>query len=377
MPPPAKVVHLVEDLKVGGSEKVIAGIVTGLNHRKFDVEIWCLANGGPVADWLRQMGIAVQIFNWRTYHNPLNIVRLSYHLRKSRVDIVHTHGYFGSTFGRIAALAAGVTCILTHVHTSYSDFSRRHLLIEKGLSYVTQKIICVSKTVRDFVESREGVRPEKTCLIYNVPIWLFENGSDRPPSRPSLGFSDQDCVIVSVGSLVENKGHRVLIEALRMLIPTHPLLKLLILGDGPLRSELEQLAQRHQLSSAVVFAGVVKNPRPFLALSDIFVLPTIYREGLPLAVLEAMDQRLPVVASSIGGIPEAVEHNRSGLLVAPKDCHALSAAIARLAMDSSERNAMGVEGQQIVSQKFRHDRMIAQIESLYETLLDRRGGVSA
>jgi glycosyltransferase involved in cell wall biosynthesis len=377
MPHRAKVVHLVEDLKVGGLEKVIAGIVTGLNHRKFDVEIWCLANGGQVADWLRQMGMAVQIFNWRTYHNPLNIARLSYRLRKSKVDIVHTHGYFGSTFGRIAALAAGVRRILTHVHTSYSDFSRRNLLVEKGLSYATPKIICVSKTVRDFVERREGVRPEKTCLIYNVPVWLFENGSDRPPSRPRLGFSGQDCVIVSVGSLVENKGHRVLIEALRMLIPTHPHLKLLILGDGPLRPDLEQLVQRHQLASAVVFAGVVKSPRLFLALSDIFVLPTLHREGLPLAVLEAMDQGLPVVASRIGGIPEAVAHNRSGLLVPPKDCPALGAAIARLATDSAERNAMGVEGQKIVSQKFRHDRMIAQIEALYETLLDGRGGVSA
>ena len=117
-----QVVHLVEDLKVGGLEKVIAGIVTGLDHRKFDVEIWCLANGGQVADWLRHMGVTVQIFNWRTYHNPLNIARLSYHLRKSRVDIVHTHGYFGSTFGRIAALVAGVTRILTHVHTSYFRF---------------------------------------------------------------------------------------------------------------------------------------------------------------------------------------------------------------------------------------------------------------
>ena len=373
----AKVVHIVEDLKVGGLEKIIAGIATGVDPRKFEVEIWCLANGGQVADWLQQMGVTVHIFNWRTYHNPLNILRLSRHLRKSRVDIVHTHAYFGSTFGRIAALAAGITRLLAHVHTSHCDFSRRHLLIEKGLSYATQKIICVSDAVRDYVENCEGISPEKTCVVYNVPLWLFENGSARPPSRHLLGFSEQDCVIVSVGSLVENKGHRVVIEALRRLRPAHPQLKLLILGDGPLRSELERRVQCYQLASAVVFAGVVSDPRPFLALSDIFVLPTIQREGLSLSILEAMDQGLPVVASRIGGIPEAVEHNRSGLLVPPKDSLALSAAIARLASDGSERRAMGAEGRRLVARRFRRDRMIAQIESLYDALLDGYDAVPA
>jgi glycosyltransferase involved in cell wall biosynthesis len=372
-----KVIHIVEDLKVGGLEKIIAAIATGVDSQKYESEIWCLASGGQVAEWVRLKGGIVRIFSWATYHNPLNIVRLAFQLRKHRVDIVHTHGYFGSTFGRLAAVAAGIRRIISHVHTNYIDFSKRHFMIERGLSYVSSKIICVSQAVKDFVESCEGISPKKTCLIYNVPIWVFENGSDRLPSRNSLGFSDQDCVIASVGSLVENKGHRVLIEALRMMILAHPQLKLLVLGDGPLRPELEQLVQRHQLVSAVVFAGVVKNPRPFLALSDIFVLPTIHREGLSLAVLEAMDQRLPVVASRIGGIPEAVEHNRSGLLVPPKDSRALSAAISRLATHRSERNAMGAEGQKIVSQKFRHDRMMAQIESLYEALMDGRGIVSA
>jgi glycosyltransferase involved in cell wall biosynthesis len=372
-----KVIHIVEDLKVGGLEKVIAAIVTGVDSQKYETEIWCLAGGGQVAEWVRFKGGIVRIFSWATYHNPLNVAGLAFQLRKHRVDIVHTHGYFGSTFGRLAAVAAGIRHVLSHVHTNYIDFKKRHFLIERSLSHISSKIICVSQTVKDFVESCEGISAEKTCLIYNVPIWLFENGPDRPPSRHSLGFSDQDCVIVSVGSLVENKGHRVLIDSLRMLMPVHPQLKLLVLGDGSLRLELEQLALRHQLASAVVFAGVVKNPRPFLALSDIFVLPTIYREGLPLAILEAMDQRLPVVASRIGGIPEAVAHNRSGLLVPPNDSGALGAAISRLAADRSERNAMGVEGWKIVSQKFRYDQMIAQIESLYEVLLDGQGIFSA
>ena len=367
----ANVIHVVEDLKVGGLEKVIAAIVTGLNPRKYDAQIWCLANGGQLADWLRDIGVAVKIFNWQTYHNPLNVARLSYRMRRSRIDIVHTHGYFGSTFGRMAARAAGITRILTHVHSSYLNFSPRHLVIEKALSYATKKVICVSNAVREFVETSEGVSPDKTCLIYNAPIWLPESGSDQTPSRHCLGFTDQDCVIASAGSLVENKGHRVLIEAMRALKPTHPRLKLLILGDGPLRAELAELVRRHHMTLSVVFAGLVKNPRAVLSLADIFVHPSLHREGLPLAVLEAMDLGLPVVASRIGGIPEAVEHGRSGVLVPPMDSLALSAAIGRLVRDSAERRAMGAAGRKTVAQRFQRDRMIAQIESLYDAMLGR------
>jgi glycosyltransferase involved in cell wall biosynthesis len=363
------VIHVVEDLKVGGLEKVIAAIVTGLNPRKYHAQVWCLANGGQLADWLQEIGVAVKIFNWRTYHNPLNVARLSCRMRRSRIDIVHTHGYFGSTFGRMAARAAGITRILTHVHSSYLNYSPRHLVIEKVLSYVTPKVICVSNAVREFVETVEGVSPDKTCLIYNAPIWLPENGPGLTQSRHGLRFTDQDCVLASVGSLVENKGHRVLIESLRALKPAHPRLRLLILGDGPLRAELEDLVRRHHMDSSVVFTGLVKNPRAVLSLADIFVHPSLHREGLPLAVLEAMDLGLPVVASRIGGIPEAVEHDRSGVLVPPMDSLALSAAIDRLVRDSGERRAMGAAGRKAVAQRFRCDRMIAQIESLYDAML--------
>ena len=118
-------------------------------------------------------------------------------------------------------------------------------------------------------------------------------------------FTDDDLVIVSVGSLVENKGHNVLIEAVRMLCPERPAFKVLIAGDGPQRSVLQDHVDRCGLSSNVVFVGVVKDIRQVLDAADIFVLPTIHREGMSLAVLEAMQHGLPVIASQIGGVPEA------------------------------------------------------------------------
>ena len=362
-----KVIHLVEDLKVGGQEKVIATIATGLDTEKFDLEIWCLARGGAVADWLRQSGISVRILNLSTYHNPLNIARLAWRLRRSRADIVHTHGYFAGTFGRLAAIIGCIRRVVAHVHTSDFSLSRRHILIEKFLACFTRHIICVSRSVQDFVKNIEGIPAEKTCVIYNAAAWLFRQ-EGKPISRSIWGFSAQDCVVVSVGSLVENKGHRILIDAVRMLVPEYPALRLLVVGDGPLRSELEEQVARFKLSEHIKFTGIVKDIHPVLALADIFALPTRYREGLSLAVLEAMQHGLAVIATRIGGVPEAVEHNRSGLLVPPGDAGALGDAIARLSADTKLRCAMGAEGKKRYEEQFRTDQMVSRIESLYHLI---------
>jgi glycosyltransferase involved in cell wall biosynthesis len=218
--------------------------------------------------------------------------------------------------------------------------------------------------VQDFVKNIESISAEKTCLIYNAAARLSRQ-EGKPISRSIWGFSAQDCVVVSVGSLVENKGHRILIDAVRMLVPAYPSLRLLIVGDGPLRSALEEQVGRFKLSEHIKFTGIVKDIHSVLALADIFTLPTRYREGLSLAVLEAMQHGLAVIATRIGGIPEAVEHNRSGLLVPPGDAGALGDAIARLSADTKLRCAMGAEGRKRYEERFRAEQMVSQIESLY------------
>jgi glycosyltransferase involved in cell wall biosynthesis len=362
------VIHLVEDLKVGGQEKVIASIATGLDREKFKVEIWCLARGGAVADWLRQAGICVRTLNLSTYHRPLNIARLAWRLRQARADIVHTHGNFAGTFGRLAAILACIRRVVAHVHTSDFSLTRRHILIEKFLACFTRRIICVSRSVQDFVKNMERIPAEKTCVIYNGAARLSRQEA-KPVSRSIWGFSAQDCVVISVGSLVDNKGHRILIDAMRMLVPAYPFLRLLIVGDGPLRSALEEQVARFKLSEYIKFTGVVEDIHPVLALSDIFALPTRYREGLSMAVLEAMQHGLPIISTRVGGIPEAVAHNRSGLLVPPDDAVALGDAIARLAADTKLTYEMGADGRKRYKERFRAEQMVSQIESLYHRMI--------
>lgn len=368
MAPRIKVIHVVEDLKVGGQEKVIASIATGLDPKKFNIEIWCLARGGAVADWLWQAGIPVRVLNLSTYHRPLNIARLAWSMRRSSADIVHTHGHFASTFGRLAAILAGIRGVVAHVHTCDIRLSSRHILIEKFLACFTRRIICISRAVQDYVGNIEGIPAKKICVIYNGAA-EYSRQEGPKISRAAWGFGAQDCVVVSVGSLVENKGHRILINAVHGLAPAHPSLRLLIVGDGPLRSDLEEQVRLFELSEIIKFTGIVKDIHPVLDLTDIFALPTRYREGLSLAVLEAMQHGLAVIAARVGGVPEVVEHNRTGILVPPGDAGNFGDAIARLLADSTLRSALGAEGKKRYEEQFRGDKMVARIEALYQSVL--------
>ena len=122
-----KIVHMVEDLEVGGLEKVIATIVLGLNKDKYEVETWCLAAGGLIADELEEKGIKVKVLGLTSYHNPIAVIKLALLLRRERVDIVHTHGHFPGMFARLSGLLARIPKTITHIHTT----QKRRIFVEK------------------------------------------------------------------------------------------------------------------------------------------------------------------------------------------------------------------------------------------------------
>jgi glycosyltransferase involved in cell wall biosynthesis len=369
--PEKNILHIVEDLKVGGLEKVLASIVLSLDKTKYNIQVWCLARGGDTAQALIDKGISLKILNLESYYNPLNILKLGIAMKKERFQLIHAHGYFAGTFGRLAAILARVPAIIVHVHSTYYHYSKRNLLIEKFLSYFTDRIICVSQAVERFVTVNERIRKEKTCLIYNAvepPDYLM-NDQQRRKMRASLGFDAEAIIIAVVASLTANKGHGLLISSFQQIFSTHPWIRLLIVGDGPLRGQLETEVQRQQMDAAIVFTGIRKDVFELLQASDILVLPSIIREGLSLALIEAMSACLPVVGTAVGGIPEVIEDGENGFLVSPGSSEQLAEALKKLVNDQALRTGLGRRGRQIYEEKFTMPKMIQQIETLYDQLL--------
>jgi glycosyltransferase involved in cell wall biosynthesis len=368
-----KILHMVEDLNIGGLERVVESIVIGLNNDKYDIEVWCLAKGGTIADCLIEKGINLRILGMKSYYNPYNILKLSYYLKKSRITIIHLHGYFGNTFGRLSAVFAGVPIKIAHIHTTYYKFKKRNICIEKLLSYFTDKIICISKATKKFVEEFEGISEKKTCLIYNGVSPVRELSYKPNLKRISCNFSKDDIIAITVASLVHHKGHRILIDAISIISKKFKNLKLFILGDGPLRGTLESHVRDKGLESTIIFIGKKNDVFSYLKISDLFILPSIEREGLGLALIEAMASGLPLIGTDIGGIPEVIENNVNGIMIPPDNTNSLAEAIERLITDQKLRNEMGKEGKRIFKEKFSEKTMIHKIESLYDQLSNECG----
>ena len=371
---PAKVVHIVEDLKLGGLEKIIAAIVTGLDRSKYHPEVWCLARGGEITRWISERGVDVRIFNFSGYYNPLNIMKLSRLLRKSEVDIVHAHAYFAGTFARLAATLARVPVVISHVHTTDYQLKKRNFFIEKALSKVTDKVVCVSGAVQNFVTSLEGIDKKKTTVIYNGTTILEENAACFNVTRESLGLSPKDFVIITVASLVENKGHLFLLEAIQGLVAANHRIKLIIVGEGPLQGKIRRFISTKNIQSHVLLTGKRDDVACLLKLADVSVLASVGREGLGLALIEAMAAGLPLIATKVGGMPEVVENNVNGFLVKPGNILEVRKAINQLMINEKKRLQMGEASRRKYFEKYTSQNMIFKIESLYDRLFASKSG---
>ncbi len=360
-----KILHIVEDLKIGGLEKVIASITAGLNSAKYQCSVWCISRGGAIADQLVEKGIDVEILDIHSYYDPFKIFKLVRLLKGFRPDILHTHTYFSNTIGRLAGKLAKVPVMITHVHSTYFHYSQRNLFIERFLSRYTDKIVCCSNAVKDFVVNQEKISEAKAITIYNG-VKKASRSFNVEDSRRLLNVEENDIVVTTIGSLFPHKGHRYLIDAFAKVRCNEKNIKCLIVGDGPLRKELEHQAKVLGLEDKVRFLGIQKNIAEVLSVTDIFVLPSCEQEGLGIAMIEAMAYGNPVIGTNIGGIPEVIVDGVTGLLFSAKDAEQLAKKLSELIDDADKRIKYGHAAQKHYKENFTEEMMLSKIENLYE-----------
>jgi glycosyltransferase involved in cell wall biosynthesis len=361
---PIKVLYLIEDFNIGGLERLVETIYNGLDRYKYDPHIWCLAEGGQLADKFALKNGKIRVLNLKSYHNLNNIIKLRYLIKKNDYKIIHTHGHFANTFGRISAFLANTPIIISHVHTTELNSKKRHKFIEKLLSMVTDKVICCSRAVRKFTIEHMHSNPARTITIYNG-VYLPKKSNDH-------SFNDK-INIVCVASLVSNKGHRYLFDAIKRLQDSGDTNFILnVVGGGPLKDELIEYSIRLGIDDKIIFWGIKKNVNDIMNCADICVLPTIEREGLGISLIEAMSHGKPVVGTKIGGIPEVIKDGVTGLLADPMNAKSLAKQLQKLIQDKKIRNMMGANGKKRFDRLFRAEIMLRNIESVYSKLLEKK-----
>jgi glycosyltransferase involved in cell wall biosynthesis len=215
-----------------------------------------------------------------------------------------------------------------------------------------------------------------SSLIHVIPSGIdfspFEEVASRDFLRREFSLAPDDYLVGIVAALEDAKGHTYLIQASRILREQAPKIKIIIVGTGPLEIELDRQAHELGVDDMVFFLGFREDVPRILASLDLFVLSS-YREGLGTSLLDAMASRLPVVATQAGGIPDVVIHQKTGLLVPPRDSAALAQAILTLYNDRELAARLGEKGYEVVHQKFSAEAMAGQIIDLYKKLALRKG----
>jgi glycosyltransferase involved in cell wall biosynthesis len=302
------------------------------------------------------------------------VIRLLRWLRTHELDAVHVHGQKGGILGRIAARAGHAPVVYSphglgyrsqHLRGRRSGELRRAatLLVERRLGRLTAAIVACSEDERRAV-LQDGLTPnERVHRIYGgaaVPQAI------EPDSR-LVRFRGDGPLVGTVTGLRVEKDLPTLVSAIGVLIERRVPVRCAIVGDGPCRPALQRKIAEAALTDQVLLLPFAPPAERYLAALDVFVLPSRW-EGLPISVLEAMAMGLPVIATRVNGIPEAVDDGLTGLLVTPQDEIRLADAISALAMDEAARRRMGHAGRAAVVRRFALDRMVDELERLYATV---------
>lgn len=364
------IVHVLSSYGVGGQERVALDLAIGQRARGHEVSVISLAPApdGPMADEFAAAGIAVARVPKRGGLDPTLVPRLARELRGRHAQVVHTHNPLPLIYGAPAARLVGAVAIHSK-HGANPGGSRGQKLLRKAAARLTSAFVAVSDTTAAQARAAGEVAEAKLHTIPNgIRLDRYAPDPDaRARARVELGLGDA-WVIGTVGRLDQFKNQALLVRAMAPLLSSQ--VRLVIIGEGDARPEVEAAVAALPEPRWVVMTGRRMDVPSLVHAFDVFALSS-KSEGLPLVVPEAMAAGLPIIATSVGGLPSVVDEGETGLLV-PVDEAALSAALARLVNDHALARRMGVRAREVALARYSHDRMVDDYLALYGRALQAR-----
>ena len=373
-----KVCHVaVADLWAGAEVHLVTLLLSLSRMQDLDVSA-VLFTEGRAAQELRNAGIEVMVISEQK-HGLIEILwKLAKHFRKHEFMIVHAHKPKDNLLSGVACRLTGVPYLVRTLHGSWEPFQGfEHLKIKiyEYLDRIANKhlvstIVAVTSKIQALLT--HGYPREKVVCIHNgIDAESLQLRRDKRNIRKDLNIGQEAVILGTVGRLTPVKGHVYLLKAMQTLVSKNKDVRLVIVGDGPLRNQLENLAVELQIEKNVLFVGHQNDACDFIDAMDVFVLPSLH-EGIPMVLLEALALSRPVVASRTGGIPEVIEDGVSGLLVEAGNPMALAEALAVLTKDVARAEQLGKNGRVRVEQRFTSNVMAAKTADLYRRLVSSR-----
>ncbi|HET6383141.1 MAG TPA: glycosyltransferase [Armatimonadota bacterium] len=350
--PHYRIIEYISGSSMGGAEHGVQVDARELRRRGHEI-LFVAPRGRKITRALQKEDFP--LWSPKTYGkiDPVTLMRLIRVIRNRRIHLVHTHLSTASLIGSIAARVCRIPAVAT-VHGLNSAFCYRN----------SHLIVAVSQAVKDHLES-QGIPGGRIRVVQNgINVARFQGLMRREEARAELGLPADSPIILYAGRLSPEKGVALLPNILGRVRERVPNALLVTIGEGVMQSEMEDALRKAHLEEAVRLMGYRADPLPFLAAADLLLLPS-YREGLPRILLESMAAGLPAVASEAGGIPEAIEQDRTGKTAPIGDVEALADACVELLRDEELRLRMGAAACDRAERLFSVVKSVTELEQVF------------
>lgn len=334
-----RVLEAITPSRIGGAEVFVTELFASFSEMGAHIDVFC-PSGRPFVEYAKQRGI--EPITWKTLgkFDPVTIIRLASLMRRRRIDVIHTHLSTASLLGAFAAKLAGKRSV-AHVHGLNTATCFRY----------SDLVIAVSEKVKAHLVA-QGLKEDRIRVVHNGVDLVKFQPRDVRDAKIACGYDPEEPLFGVFGRLSSEKGQRVAIEAMFLINREHPEARLIIVGDGKDRQELETTAEALGIRGNVHFTGFAQDVRGLMSACDAVIVPSTRGEGFGLAAVEAMALERPVVAAAQGGLVEIVIPGETGLLATPSDPKGIADACIELLANPEMARSMALKGRARVEEHF-------------------------
>lgn len=365
---------MLTSFQIGGTERQVANLALAIDASRFDLHLACLRNIGELLTELEPLRVPRPVFQIGRLYTPRTLwqaIRLGHYIQRNLIQIVHSYGFYPNVFAVPAARIAGASIVVASIRDRGDILTPMQRRIQKWVCRLADCVLVNAEAIRDTL-IEQGYRPDNIVVIRNgIVLSKFGRREKGAALRQELGLPPSAPLVFVFSRLNGMKGVEYFLDAAAIVAAKFPDVRFLVVGDGAHRKELEGHARRLGLAQLVTFTGFRTDVPDLLPEATVSVLPSL-SEGLSNSLLESMASGVPVIAASVGGNPEIIEHGVSGLLVPPLNSAALAAAIGSVLEDSRLAASFGEAGRRRVAEVFSMERSVGEVESLYERLVEAR-----
>lgn len=364
-----KVLHLTFDMRIGGTEQVIKNLIESSNKDAFQSMVLCIESPiGPFGDMLKKTGITVHSLSRKQGFDSKLIGQIRSFIRHNDIDILHCHQYTPWVYGCLSALGQKCKVIFTEHGRFYPDrTSWKRKVVNPILHRITDSVTTISNATKTALSEFEYIPNASTQVIYNGIIPCKADQAELSSLKKQFNVSEHEVILGTIARLDSIKNHLMMLDAFKLLLQRGINARLIIVGDGEMRTEIEARIKAHGIGDHVIMPGYIASPNAYLALFDIYLLSSL-SEGTSMTLLEAMSMRKPCVVTDAGGNAEIIENEVNGLVTENNNAQKFSEAIVTLSKSLALRQNYGQAGFKRFQQQFTTAFMTTEYESLYQSL---------